>query len=86
MTFIDIDAPVDFRNTRGQRVTSSVRVVLEKNDAKWTAADVRENRRGKWVYNKDDFIPYCSECMMPQDVETPFCASCGADMREEHDD
>lgn len=36
---------------------------------------------GKWVYNDGDNIPYCSECMMPQDSECNFCPSCGADMR-----
>ena len=45
------------------------------------AADVREVKRGKWVYNDDDNIPYCSECIMPQDIECNFCPNCGADMR-----
>lgn len=47
------------------------------------AADVRPVRRGKWEYNPGDNIPYCSECMMPQDGELNFCPNCGADMREE---
>ncbi len=46
------------------------------------AADVRPVVRGKWEYNPDDNIPYCSECMMPQDSECNFCPNCGADMRE----
>ena len=37
--------------------------------------------RGKWEYNPGDNIPYCSECMMPQDSECNFCPNCGADMR-----
>lgn len=45
------------------------------------AADVRPVRRGKWEYNSGDNIPYCSECMMPQDSECNFCPNCGADMR-----
>lgn len=45
--------------------------------------DVRPVARGKWVYNDGDNIPYCSECMMPQDSECNFCPNCGADMREE---
>ena len=47
------------------------------------AADVRPVVRGRWEYNPGDNIPYCSECMMPQDSECNFCPSCGADMREE---
>lgn len=45
------------------------------------AADVRPVVRGRWEYNPGDNIPYCSECMMPQDSECNFCPSCGADMR-----
>jgi hypothetical protein len=47
------------------------------------AADVRPVVRGRWEYNPGDNIPYCSECMMPQDSECNFCPNCGADMREE---
>ena len=47
------------------------------------AADVRPVVRGKWEYNPGDNIPYCSECMMPQDSECNFCPNCGADMRGE---
>jgi hypothetical protein len=39
--------------------------------------------RGKWEYNPGDNIPYCSECMMPQDSECNYCPNCGADMRPE---
>ena len=46
------------------------------------AADVRPVVRGKWEYNPGDNIPYCSECMMPQDSECNFCPNCGADIRE----
>lgn len=46
------------------------------------AADVRPVVRGKWEYNPGDNIPYCSECMMPQDSECNFCPNCGAKMEE----
>jgi hypothetical protein len=46
------------------------------------AADVRPVVRGKWEYNPGDNIPYCSECMMPQDSECNFCPNCGAMMEE----
>lgn len=46
------------------------------------AADVQPVRHGRWEYNPGDNIPYCSECMMPQDGECNFCPNCGADMRE----
>ena len=50
---------------------------------KLPAADVRPVVRGRWVYNSpDDNIPYCSECLMPQDSECNYCPSCGADMKE----
>ena len=36
---------------------------------------------GKWVKNhQDDNIVYCDQCYMPQDMPTPFCHSCGAEM------
>jgi hypothetical protein len=45
------------------------------------AADVEPVRHGEWVYNSpEDNIPYCSECLMPQDSECNFCPSCGAKM------
>lgn len=37
-------------------------------------------KRGEWVYNDGDYIPYCSICGMPQDTETPYCHFCGAKM------
>jgi hypothetical protein len=46
------------------------------------AADVRPVVRGKWEYNPGDNIPYCSECMMPQDSECNYCPNCGARMEE----
>ena len=46
------------------------------------AADVQPVVRGKWEYNPGDNIPYCSECMMPQDSECNFCPNCGAMMEE----
>ena len=46
------------------------------------AADVRPVVRGRWEYNPGDNIPYCSECMMPQDSECNFCPNCGAMMEE----
>lgn len=46
------------------------------------AADVRPVVRGRWEYNPGDNIPYCSECMMPQDSECNFCPNCGAWMEE----
>lgn len=46
--------------------------------------DVEPVRHGRWVYNSpEDNIPYCSECLMPQDSECNFCPSCGAKMGDE---
>lgn len=56
---------------------------IQSNLEKLPAADVAPVRHGTWVYNPGDNIPYCSECMMPQDSECNYCPSCGADMREE---
>lgn len=39
-------------------------------------------QRGRWVYNGDDFIPYCNQCQSLQDAPKNFCPNCGADMRE----
>lgn len=47
------------------------------------AADVREVKRGKWE-DVDGMFALCSICKHASG-HTPFCAWCGADMREEHD-
>ena len=42
-------------------------------------------KQGEWELNApDDFIVYCSECMMPKDSPCNFCPSCGADMRGDY--
>lgn len=34
---------------------------------------------GRWDKNwSGDNIVYCNQCYMPQDMPTPYCASCGA--------
>ena len=43
-------------------------------------ADVAPVIHASWAYNDGDYIPYCTNCMMPQDMETPYCHSCGARM------
>lgn len=44
-------------------------------------AMIKNYRRfGTWEYNPGDNIPYCSNCMMPQDMPTRYCHSCGAKM------
>lgn len=45
-----------------------------------------ERKKGKWVYQGNDNFPYCSECMMPQDMPTDFCPSCGAEMSNEEEE
>lgn len=55
------------------------------------SAPVREVKRGKWILTEDEDYEYCtcSECgyqngenwMNGSDI--PFCANCGADMRED---
>ena len=58
------------------------------------AADVRENKRGKWDDKKVAFYFKCSECgccvrafagevFLDYAQEWNFCPNCGADMREE---
>ena len=52
----------------------------EKDVTRLLSFDIAPVRHGKWVYNPGDNIPYCSECMMPQDSECNYCPSCGAKM------
>lgn len=49
------------------------------------AADVRENKRGKWKLGQEDIysIFICSECGDTCYWSANFCPNCGADMREE---
>ena len=40
--------------------------------------------RGEWDSNGPrDIVVYCKQCMMPQDIDTNFCHSCGAAMSDE---
>lgn len=52
-----------------------------------TAADVRENVKGEWIAQEDDYHHYweCSECGMGVGLDDirNFCPNCGADMRGE---
>lgn len=66
--------------TEGYDWQAGLKTVLKRIPA----ADVRPAVRGKWEYNgPDENVPYCSNCMLPSDEETRFCAGCGADMRGE---
>ena len=51
------------------------------------AADVRENRHGRWIkQNPLVDTEECSLCgynVIDEEFETPFCPWCGADMRGE---
>lgn len=50
------------------------------------AADVRENRHGKWKPYLPEGLRYqCSECGSRYENPWHFCPNCGADMREEKD-
>ena len=62
--------------------------------AEQPTADVRENRKGKWIYCDDESISYrCSECGKHQygsfseifSGEFRFCPNCGAEMRGDTD-
>lgn len=45
------------------------------------AADVLERKRGKWEFDNPITADYmCSVCLERNDVCTPFCPNCGADM------
>lgn len=74
--YIELEAAI--AETRKPRLTDAE---LRRRLALISTADVQPVRKGRWEYNTDDNIPYCSECMMPQDTECNFCPSCGADMR-----
>ena len=46
--------------------------------------DAVEVVHGRWDKNwRGDNIVYCNQCYIPQDIPTPYCASCGAKMDEE---
>ena len=44
-------------------------------------ADVAPVVHGRWDKNAEgDNIVYCDQCLMPQDMPTPYCPNCGARM------
>ena len=49
------------------------------------SADVRENIHGHWI-DKGDGIFQCSICGKVELWQGVFCASCGADMREDQNE
>ena len=70
-------AMVEFINPNTEVLQKALRQVIDEI----SPADVEPVRHGRWVYNSpEDSIPYCSECLMPQDSECNFCPSCGAKM------
>lgn len=79
MEYISREAVASFAENCGARFVAK----KLRDKMAFPAADVAPVCHGKWVYNPGDNIPYCSECMMPQDSECNYCPSCGADMREE---
>lgn len=44
------------------------------------AVDAEPVRHGEWVYNESDYVPYCDQCLMPQDATCNYCPGCGAKM------
>ena len=61
---------------------------IRKIAAYLPAADVRENKRGEWMYDDDmntGIYAICSCCKesIYQAFEFYYCPNCGADMREE---
>lgn len=68
------------------------RVGIDANDiARFPAADVRENVKGEWVFEKGDMVTccdgwYCSHCKRGFHTNVPyfkdfnFCPWCGAEM------
>ncbi len=59
------------------RATASAIVVIENMPP-------AQPERGHWFNPLGDFAPYrCSRCGHYSDSKTPFCAHCGAAMREE---
>ena len=91
--YIDIDKPVDILVRYGGgkcgRELRTVREILERNDAKWTPADIRA--RGKWMtHNNPCYSPFdgssevvymCSLCEYLHDSPSNYCEWCGAEMR-----
>ena len=52
--YIDIDTPIDVAvYQRNGRIQVTLRQILESNDAKYQAADVREVVKAHWYWDKD---------------------------------
>lgn len=50
------------------------------------AADVVEQKRGRWIPSKEPPWLDCSECGQDSVEYTNYCPNCGADMRGEYDE
>lgn len=79
--YIDADKLIEFANNTKDKT-------IDANDiARFPAADVRENVRGKWkIYCDDKGIVqdcYCDQCGFNSVIGGNFCPHCGADMRGE---
>ena len=95
--YINIDDQIVVTDTRGRERETTVRHIFEMNKGVYTAADVVERKRGKWIDRDDVHYGWntwqCSVCGDEFILEegTPdvngynFCPNCGADMRGEDD-
>ena len=62
----------DTKNEFAERISQAADAIEELSKGR---------KKGEWELNApDDFIVYCSECMMPQDSPCNFCPNCGAEM------
>lgn len=81
---IDRQAAIEIVRVRCARIpTMAIRAMQELKDL---PAEEPERKRGKWVKMSDSFGTYyacncCGEDCTPHGMKTPFCPSCGADMR-----
>lgn len=67
---------IGFDRARNSDLERTVLAVFESAPA----ADVVERKTARWEYNPGGNVPYCSNCMMPQEYETNYCHDCGARM------
>ncbi len=77
--YIDLDKKIMVVDTRGRKLETTVRHILDFNNGEYEADDAQLARHGRW--REGAYAGYrCSECRTTWDAQTNYCPNCGAKM------
>ena len=85
--YIDLDKKIMVVDTRGRKLETTVRHILDSNNGEYEDDVARLARHGRWELDVLDGTPgyrlvciVCSECHRINYGSTPYCPNCGCKM------